>query len=197
MKLVALSALGLALLAPAARAGKPKPALDLDRAQRAAVVESVASRTLSAFATRNDTTLAKLAHPKLGVRFSTYGSVSKSDVRLWPAGLRGAFKGSKRWVWGSYDGSGDPMKLTFDGFRGFLWQCDYTHAPEVRHNPQSTPESSGNQGGNVAEQYPKAELVQYYCPSDETRMWSSLTLAFQRERGRWYLVGVIQDSWTI
>ena len=197
MRLALLGCLGLVLLAPAARAGKPKLDTRTQSAQRAVEADAVAAKALRALKAKDDVALARLAHPKKGVRFSTYGTVSKTDVRLWRAGLRGAFKSPKRWIWGSYDGSGEPMRLSFDGFRQFLWQCDYTQAAEVRHNPKSPPEGSGNQGGNLAEHYRKAELVQYYCPSDDTRMWSSLTFAFERERGRWVLVGVVHDGWTI
>ena len=177
----------LTLLMPAlALAGPPS-----------APVRAAATTALEALKTKNDRVLAKLAHPKKGVRFSTYGQVSRSDVRLWPAGLRGAFQGKGTRVWGTFDGSGHPMRLTFTGFRDFVWKCDYAATPHVRENPASPPESSGNQGGNAAEAYRGAVVVEYFCPSDDTRMWSSLSLAFERAGTRWYLVGVVHDGWTI
>jgi hypothetical protein len=89
------------------------------------------------------------------------------------------------------------MKLSFSGFRDFLWQCDYRATPHVSENPKAPLEESGNQGGNAAAWYEAAEVREYYCPSDESHMWSSLRLAFERDRGQWHLVGVVNDGWTI
>lgn len=158
---------------------------------------SEARKIAAALRDKDAASLARLAHPKKGVRFSTYGDVSRSDVRLWPAGLRSAFASSKRWTWGTYDGSGEPMTLTFSGFRDFLWSCDYATTPHLRRNPKAPAESSGNQGGNASATYAKAQVIELYCPGDDTRMWTSMRLAFEQHRGRWYWTGLVHDGWTI
>ena len=197
MRHLGIALTALLLTAPELAAARPKANVAVSSARRAPRPDALAMSVLAALASKSGAVLARAAHPKKGVRFSTYGAVSTGDVRLVPSALRNAFRDPRQRVWGNYDGSGEAMKLSFAGFRDFLWQCDYQKAPHVRANPKAPPEESGNLGGNSAAWYQGAEVREYYCPSDESRMWSSLSLAFEREHGQWYLVGVVSDGWTI
>jgi hypothetical protein len=63
-------------------------------------------------------------------------------------------------------------------------------------------QAKGNSVDNAAQVYPDARIVEYHVPGrnpDYGGMdWRSLRLVFEEgEGGRWLLVAVIHDEWTI
>ncbi len=59
----------------------------------------------------------------------------------------------------------------------------------------------GNSIDNSQEYYPGAMVVEYHFPGFDPQYggldWASLRLVFQEFEGRWVLVGIIHDEWTI
>jgi hypothetical protein len=144
--------------------------------------------------------LAGLVHPTLGVRFTPYGYVSAADL-VFEAGQVAAFATDPtQYVWGVYDGRGDPIELTFtEYYERFVYNRDYAAAPEVAFNETNV--QSGNTLDNWAEFYPEGILVEYHFPqSDDPNAgfdWRALRLVFQQANGEWYLVGLLHLEWTI
>ncbi len=147
-------------------------------------------------------TIASLAHPDKGVRFSPYAFTrtgGDGDVVFWSTRLRAGFTDRHVYTWGSHDGSGEPIRLTFEEYyRKFIYNADFAAAPVVTYNRIA---KSGNTRVNIHEAYPNAQYVEYHFPGFDPQRegmdWQSLRLVFEEKAGNWFLVGVIHDQWTI
>lgn len=160
---------------------------------------ALGAQVLVALKAQDMATLAALVHPTQGVRFSPYAFVRDEDVVFTPAQLSGAFSDSTVVAWGAYDGSGEPINLTFAAYyQEFIFDQDYTTAEAVSVNERL---GQGNSIDNSQEAYPGAMVVEYHFPGFnpeyEGMDWVSLRLVFQEFEGRWVLVGIIHDQWTI
>ncbi|WP_172257222.1 hypothetical protein [Saccharibacillus deserti] len=161
-----------------------------------------ANRALRALADRDFDKLADLASPS-GVRFSPYAYVlPKSDRILTPRQLRQVWTDKKTYVWGSYDGSGEPIRLDFRGYYGrFLNNLPYTAPDGIGYNRIVR---SGSMPSNLRKVYPEAEFVEFYVkggrggsPNTGGMDWGSLRFVWEQIEGEWKLVGIVGDRWTI
>jgi len=144
--------------------------------------------------------LSKYVHPTKGLRFSPYDyidvKVHKVFTRDQVANLN---KDNNVYTWGSYDGSGEPIKLEFNDYYGkFVYDVDFAEPHMIGNN---TIIGKGNTISNLEEVYPKGEFVEFYFsgidPKYEGIDWRSLKLVFEKQDGQWYLVGIIHSQWTI
>lgn len=144
--------------------------------------------------------LSQAAHPELGVTFTPYSAVDPQMDLTFSAGqLAQAAEDQTLYVWGAYDGRGNPIQLTMaDYFSRFVFNADYTAAPYLAVDEVL---AAGNALENVAEAYPDARFVEFHFPgldeSQEGFDWCSLKLVFQVWEGDYKLVGVIHSEWTI
>lgn len=166
----------------------------------AGAVEEVAERAIAAVRDRDFETLARLAHPERGVRFSPYAYVRpESDVTLTAAELAVADRDRAVRLWGERDGSGEPIRMTVEEYwRHFVYDLDFAAAGETAWERRL---GRGNSLDNRAEVYPGSRSVEYHVrgvdPELEGLDWRSLRLVFVPEGARWYLVAIIHDQWTI
>ena len=118
-------------------------------------IASEASRAVQAVKSRDMKELSKLVHPVNGVRFSPHGFLDKkSDIRFTPAMLRVALADHGVRVWGTSDGSGKPIRLSFANyFKRFVYDRDFANA-----------EARSNTHDNSREEYPDAIIVEFYIP---------------------------------
>ncbi|HEY8347824.1 MAG TPA: hypothetical protein VIL07_11255 [Symbiobacteriaceae bacterium] len=145
--------------------------------------------------------LAALVHPQKGVRFSPYGHVraEQDGDRVFTAEqVKTLLQDQTVYLWGYYDGSGEPIEMTFaDYYEKFVYDQDFANAPKVAVDHII---GQGNTLINLAEVYPDARFVEYHFPgtSQYSGMdWKSLRLVFEQVDGKWYLVGIVHDQWTI
>lgn len=162
-------------------------------------VGPVAKAAVVALKKKDMKALAKLALPELGIRFSPYATVDVvKDVVLRPAQLADAFQDKTVLEWGAYDGSGDPIKLTFADYdKRFIYNRDFAKAESVGYNQVL---HQGNSLNNIKDAYPNGVFVEYHfskSPDGNEIGWSSLRLVFEQHRGKWILVGIVHDEWTI
>lgn len=161
-----------------------------------------ATAALTALRDRDWETLASLVHPDLGVRFSPYGNikpVAGGDRVRTAAQVRLGFTDTAVYRWGHYDGTGDPIDLSFQGyFNRFVYNADFVNAPVVKYNRIA---GRGNTLINLHEVYPHGQFVEYHFPGFDPQFggmdWQSLRLVFAEKSGNWYLVGIVHDQWTI
>jgi hypothetical protein len=104
-----------------------------------------------------------------------------------------------KYTWGKSMGTGEPITLTFaEYYQGFVYGADFMKAPKVGYN---TVIGRGNTINNWPEVYPNGIMVEYHFPGFDEKFqgmdWRSLRLVFEREKEIWYLVGIINDQWTI
>lgn len=180
--------------------GDAAPGFSSARAQQ---IVGAPSRAVVRALQNNDTrALARFVHPTRGVRFSPYIHVDSSDRIITRAQMPYLANHARVWNWGSYDGSGDPMNLTWNDFRRKV----LVSRPYLPLESSGAREDfnrlsqNGNVPNNLLEFYPGAIYTRYYLPGQNPKYggmdWRALFLAWRPSGKNWYLVGVANDQWT-
>lgn len=199
-----LSALLLAgaMFGTAAAQGDSGRTYTLSPAEAKRIIDARARAVLVALKQRDMRRLATFVHPQKGVRFSPYAYVDTKTARvLKPAQLMPLYGSRRRLVWGEYDGSGDPIRLTFRQYLSrFVYRMDLITDKDPAYNPAR--QQSGNTVSNLLEVYPRSIIVAYShegitAPQGGGMDWQNLSLVFEKSGNDWYLVGVVNDEWTI
>lgn len=165
------------------------------------MIASRARQVILALKAGNMARFATFVHPQKGVRFSPYASVLPDEDRVLKRNQLSQFwVSNKRYLWGSYDGSGDPIRVTFRKYyRQFIFDHDFSRAKDMAYNPENM--SHGNTPNNIRAIYPESIAVEYHFSGFDERVsghdWVSLWLVFEKRGSVWYLVGVVHDQWTI
>ncbi len=138
-----------------------------------------------------------------GVRFTPYAYVDvKKDKLLNAEQLAKAWADGAKYDWGSYDGTGDPINLTFaEYYAKFIYDKDYATATQQGAGKRL---GKSNSIDNSAATYPGCTVYEFYSvdidATEETRpfAWGSLRLVLtEYQPGDWRLIGIIHDQWTI
>lgn len=167
--------------------------------QAKAVISKKAKATVEAIKNKNMKQLKTMIHPDKGVRFSPYTYVDKKSDLVFKPSQIGKLPTSKTvYTWGAYDGSGNPIKATFNQYyRNFIYDRDYKNMKKVGYNQTI---GKGNTVNNIRKVYPNSIVVEYYFGGTKKYSgmdWSSLKLVYEKKGSKWYLVGIVHDEWTI
>jgi hypothetical protein len=146
--------------------------------------------------------LSGLVHPGKGLRFSPYATVQTGaggDLVFSASQVTGLMADTTVYHWGAYDGSGNPIDLTFRNYyKEFVYGVDFAR-PDVVGFDQVV--GQGNSIDNIATAYPNGVMVEYHFEGFDPQYagmdWRSLRLVFEEQGGIWYLVGIVHDQWTI
>ena len=191
------------LASRAPRASSPQDS-DPERLSSQEAKRVIAGRAKSVIQALKEGNIAKFStfvHPQKGVRFSPYASVLLDQDRvIGKNGLAQMWASAKLYRWGEYDGSGDPIRLSFRKYhRRFIFDHDFSRAESVNYNPASM--GHGNTPNTIQAVYPKSIAVGYHFSGFDPKVsgmdWSSLWLVFEKQGSEWYLVGIVHDEWTI
>jgi hypothetical protein len=166
------------------------------------VIEKRIKETIEAMKQKDMAKLAQLVHPEKGVQFSPYAYVDTTkNVRLKAADLAALWKDTKKITWGEFDGSGNPIELTFaDYFQKFIYDHDFAIAPKIGYNKIIGKSTTTN---NLFTVYPKDKFftVEYHFEGFDKKFdghdWASLRLVYENTGADWFLVAVVHDQWTI
>ncbi len=175
-------------------AAKPSP-----EEERKAMLER-SGKALAAIKQQDWSALKSYIHPDKGVRFSPYTFIDvKKHVVLKADQLEAAAKSGDKRVWGSFDGSGEPIQMTFaEYYKTFVYKHDYVKAEKVGYNEML---GKGNTVNNIREVYPGSLVVDYHFSGFEKKFegmdWGSLRLVYEKKGDVWYLVGIVNDQWTV
>jgi hypothetical protein len=106
---------------------------------------------------------------------------------------------STLYTWGLFDGSGNPIELSFDDYhQRFVYDQDYFDPLVVGLNQEV---SSGNAINNIPSVFPDGIFVEYHFPGFDPNYggmdWRSLRMVFLELNGAWYLVALVHCEWTI
>ncbi len=161
-------------------------------------LEKIAEIVVQALAIRDLATVAQFVHPEAGIRFSPYTYVKEDSPVFSPDNLLGLVGSTAVYLWGDFDGSGEPIEMTFDEyFDRFLFSADFSNPEVMAVNEQI---GLGNTINNIAEFFPGSTFIEYHFSGFEEEYsgmdWVSLRLVFVQESGQWYLVGLVNDRWT-
>lgn len=160
-------------------------------------LKSAAKDIVEALRDRDLKRLASWIDPKQGLRFSPYAAMTDSDVIFKPDELP-SFKSADQITWGTADGSGEPIELTFrDYYDKFVYDKDFDSAPSVSEGKLV---GQGNTVYNGQDIYPDSSFVEFHFPgsSDSGGMdWESLIVTLVPSRSEWKLVALTHARWTI
>lgn len=162
-------------------------------------LEDVAEVIINALAEDDLATVAGFVHPVMGVRFSPYTYVEDEHLVFMSAELPGLFDDETIFLWGVYDGIGDPIELTFtEYYAAFVYSADFAKPEAMAVNEELGWSSMIN---NIADFYPGSSFVEFHFSGFVEEYggldWASLRLVFLEENGVWFLVGIVNDQWTI
>jgi hypothetical protein len=143
--------------------------------------------------------LTDFVHPGLCLRFSPYPSLRDSDLIFCPEVLGLQPASEALFSWGQYDGTGDPIQLTFlDYHQRFVYDQDFFQPDVVGFNQEV---SSGNAINNISALYPDGMIIEYHFPGFDPQYggmdWRSLRMVFVEDKGGWFLVALVHGEWTI
>jgi len=143
--------------------------------------------------------LSQAIHPEKGATFTPYSYVTDDDLRFSADEISQIASNNLSYEWGQYDGSGEPIILTFEKYIvRFVYDEDYIDAPVIGINHIV---HTGNSIENVTEVYPEAQFVEFYFPGFDPGYagldWSTLKLVFEQYGGSLKLVAIIHSEWTI
>lgn len=162
-------------------------------------VEEAAKEVVNLLKDKNFEELSNFVHPTKGIRFSPYTYVNlEKDLVFKKEEIKNLNLDPKKYTWGAYDGSGFPINLTFsEYYKKFIYDKDFALTKQISVNRRV---GQGNTINNIPEAYPKASYVEFYVPGSsemEGMDWGSLRLVFEQVEGKWYLVGIVHNQWTI
>lgn len=141
---------------------------------------------------------ANYIHPQKGVRFSMYAFINKNeDKHFTKADFEKYQHAQTIFTWGSRDGSGEIYKATLRKYLSdWVFKKDFTKS-EYSFNQLL---GKGNSLNNLKEMYPNTNFTENYIPGSEKTGgmdWNALRFVFEEFEGKYYVVAVINDEWTI
>jgi hypothetical protein len=163
--------------------------------------DSLPGHILNLLAKNNMSALSSHVHPAYPLCISPYAYVDSTRIQCFQKNeISGLVKpGANRILWGSLDGSGDPIRMTWQEFRKrFIWDKNYlSDSVLYLTSPQK---GRGNSYFNIPVQFPGAAVAEFHMTGRERYAWmdwSSLYLVFIFQDGRWWLRALVHDQWTI
>ncbi|RYG05893.1 MAG: hypothetical protein EOO07_29615 [Chitinophagaceae bacterium] len=162
-------------------------------------VKAIGRQVLVLLKEKNYTELVKFFAVD-GVLFSPYAHIDTTNAKkLMPEDFLMAI--NKKWIltWGSYDGTGEPIKLSIENYLNkFAYNADYLNAEAVGFNEII---KKGNASSNLQNLYPNTQFIDYHFSGFDQKLngmdWSSLRLVFEKQNNDYFLVAIIHDQWTI
>lgn len=144
--------------------------------------------------------LSKLFHPTEGVRFSPYGFIdTANDMVLTAEQFLQAIAKKNPVHWGYYDGSGDSILLSVaQYYKKFIFNADFLNAEKTSLNKII---GAGNSLNNLTNIYRGLNFTENHFSGFDKKYdgmdWTSLRLIFKLLQGKYYLVGIVHDQWTV
>ncbi len=153
---------------------------------------------IQALKEKNYKKITDFIHPDKGIRFSMYAFVNpKEDKNFSQSDFRKYEPTKTLFTWGSLDGSGDLYKGTIHQYlEKWVYSKDFATG-QVSFNEFL---GKGNSLNNLKEIYPTADFIENYIKGSEANAgmdWKSLRLVFEELQGKYYLVAIVNDQWTI
>ncbi|RZJ75748.1 MAG: hypothetical protein EOO47_19380 [Flavobacterium sp.] len=179
---------------------KPEtPKVDSDGLSQQDSIKATARQVLTFLKQNNYAELIKYFSQD-GVRFVPYGFIDTANSKkLTPEVFLESI--NKKWTltWGSYDGTGDPIKLSVPAYlKKFVYNADYLAAEAVGYDQII---KQGNSLNNLKTIYPNHHFIEYHFSGFDQKLdgmdWTSLRLVFEKVDGQYFLVAVIHDQWTV
>lgn len=169
-----------------------------NNANKEVVLKQTNDEVLKALKAKDYTTFASLIHPEKGIRFSMYAFVDmKGDKHFSKADFEKYQPTKTLFTWGAHDGSGDPYKATINDYLSkWVFSKDFTTSQYSLNKFIG----GGNSLNNLQEIYPKDDFTENYIKGTEKygeMDWKTVRFVFEEFQGKYYLIAVVNDQWTI
>jgi len=172
------------------------------RHRKDSVLLRLTNNILVALKNKNFSVFANYIHPVSGIRFSPYGYVDTlSHLRFSRDKFITTAKDDNQEmiVWGKFDATGDPIKMTLNNYlQRFVYDVDFIK-PEKRTVNEFI--GTGNSLNNLLSVYKNCDFTESYFSGFKKEYagmdWKSLRLVFKERNGKFFLVGIVHDEWTI
>lgn len=165
----------------------------------AATEQEAADAVIAALKAKDMETLSTYVHPVKGLLFSPYAHIEQNTALVFQANELPDLTDATVRNWGVYDGSGEPIELTFSQYYDkFVYDKDFISAETVGLDEIK---GQGNTLVNIKEVFPDSFVVDYYFsgfdPQYDGMDWESLILVLEQHEGAWYVSAVVHSQWTI
>jgi len=162
-------------------------------------LKALAIETVGYLRERDLGSLLALIDSEKGLRFSPYPHVNVDTDLVFKPEEFPTFKDTNKLKWGTADGSGEPIELTFrDYYESYVYTKDFAEAPQIGVDKIV---GTGNAEFNVPSVYPGASYVEFHFPGFDKELdgmdWQSLVLVFVPAGDNWNLAGIVHGQWTI
>jgi hypothetical protein len=172
------------------------------RHRKDSILLRLTNNILVALKNKNYPAFADYIHPASGIRFSPYGYVDTlSHLRFSRDKFIATAKDDNQEmiVWGKFDATGDPIKMTLNNYlQRFVYDVDFVR-PEKRAVNDFI--ATGNSLNNLLSVYKNCDFTESYFSGFKKEYagmdWKSLRLVFKERNGKFFLVGIVHDEWTI
>lgn len=167
-------------------------------ANKAEVLKKSNDEILQALKSKNYKAFAEYIHPEKGITFSMYAFINPKEDKHFSKSEFEKLQPTKTiFTWGAHDGSGDLYKATINDYLDkWVFSKDFTAAQFSLDKAQGT----GNSLNNLEKIYPKHSFTENYTKGTEKNSemdWKTLRFVFEEFQGKYYLVAVVNDQWTI
>jgi hypothetical protein len=185
-----------------AESASPSAAADPASTSTGMTIQEAADQVIEILRDRDLDSLQSWIDPVQGLRFSPYPHIDTKTDLVFQADKLPDFKDATKLTWGTADGSGEPIVLSFrDYYEKYVYNQDFQEAPKVSVNALV---GVGNMVFNAKDVYPGASFVEYHFPGfdkkNEGMDWQSLVLILQPSTdpaGEWKLAAIVHGQWTI
>ena len=122
-------------------------------------MRELGENTLKALRDRDMEWLSSIVHPDKKLRFSPYTYVDPDNSLVFTGEeIKTLMESKKVYTWGAYDGSGEPIQLTFREYlNAFVYDQDFLNTEQVGYNRFI---GQGNTINNLFEAYPEGKLLE-------------------------------------
>lgn len=134
-----------------------------------------------------------------GVVFSPYAYIDQThSKKLTPDDFLNAIQQKQIITWGSFDGTGAPIKLTVQAYLDkFVYNADFLNAEAIGINELI---KQGNSINNLKDLYPDHHFIEYHFSGFDQKYngmdWTSLRLVFEKQNGQYFIIAIVHDQWT-
>jgi len=139
----------------------------------------------------NPRQLLALVHPKKGIIASAHVYFGKNDVHISHHDFANLNKiGKKQRFWGEDDAKGEAIRMSLNDFLSSLVQS------RTPTKVKQLKEFKGFKSHGIA-----TIGYEYYWINAHSKTkdydWQGLVILLQQHKGKWYVVGILRDRWTI
>ena len=177
--------------------GNPSVPIVSDMSQQ--TLKQQALRIQRALANNDFSRITDDIHPTRGVRFSMYAYVRTDTDKVFSREQYAQYlqQSKIRFTWGEKDGTGEALVVPLPEYlRTWIDAKKYNNA-RITINEF---ESHGNMINNVNEAYPKSDVVDFHYKGTaeyDGMYWRGMRLVFDDYQGKRYLIGIVNDRWTV